>query len=136
MWAGCLNCGVTFYGSGKFCTEKCEDAFLRPPVTKPTAKKCQWCGKPSEKAFCSDKCRLENSGNGNIACVCEVCGKSFVGIYKRKYCSDECRTKGVAKTYAERRPDKCIVCGGPMPADYIGTCSKECQIKFNGRGGV
>lgn len=134
MWAGCLNCGVTFYGSGRFCTSKCEEAFLRPPLHKPVTNKCHWCGKPSEKLFCSDKCKKLNSENGNFKRVCEVCGRGFMGGYIAKYCSDKCRRASIARRWENKRlADKCIQCGGPMPADYVGACSKECQIAFNGR---
>lgn len=126
MWLTCLHCGQTYYGNGKFCTSKCVENFLNPPVyIKPVTKKCHWCGKESEKTFCSDECKKENSRSGSVPRTCQFCGKEFMGSYTTKFCSDDCR--------AERKPDKCIQCGGPMPADYIGACSPKCAIAFGER---
>ena len=134
MWLTCLFCGQTFYGVGKFCTSKCEGYFINPPLpVKPVGKKCLWCGKQCAKAYCSKECKRENSRNGTVTCLCEFCGKSFMGSYAIKYCSDECRVAGVRRKAELRSRDKCIQCGGPMPDDYVGTCSKECQIAFNAK---
>ena len=113
-----------------FCNERCENLFTNPPAPKPTVikKGCRFCGKmlkEDQKIYCSVDCKLSNNTTLNL--VCQRCSGKFRGIAGNRYCSDGCRVEA----REARKKDKCIQCGGDMPADYVGTCSKECQIAWN-----
>lgn len=60
---------------------------------------------------------------GNVICkrTCVVCGKSFDGSPRSKYCSDACR-------HTDQYSSTCIVCGKPTKRGCK-TCSQECLKK-------
>lgn len=131
MWLTCLQCGQTYFGSGKFCTAKCESDYLNPPVRKIVNKRnvCRFCGQPIEKGlYCSEECRKENNRDSYLVkLVCVICNKNFVGRPGMKYCSPECRLIGFrAKTVKSR----CRVCGKPCPNGEA-CCSWKCAVEFN-----
>lgn len=77
--------------------------------------RCHYCGEPlvhtpnaKRKFFCNDHCRTEYYNRKKAAILnarhCEICGKLFAyrGIYTKRFCSAECRTKGSRQVNGNR----------------------------------
>lgn len=142
MWRSCTFCSGFFYGTDGFCGTKCEFDFTNPPpLPKPKGRPCRFCGetlKAGDSLFCSENCRQENHEDLLSDIICAICETEFKGLGGVKYCGDDCRRVGILKNLEirkqeKREAEKCIVCGGPKDESYVGVCSKECQILFNGR---
>lgn len=104
-------------------------------------RKCVVCGKPYHlknlsnvrQKTCSPKCQreakllwkkqydLENPNMDEFFLECQICGKTFKGTRRRKYCSVECRRIGRSK-------HNCLYCGKPISAKRK-YCSHDCQYE-------
>ena len=93
--------------------------------------------------FCSSKCYNRTYYRATYKKDnCKVCGKEYTGKSNSKFCSIECRAKGIwiARKRQERRPNidkvniKCIECN----IDFMGNkkrkyCSVICRNKADNR---
>ena len=64
--------------------------------------------------------------------VCSVCGKTFMGIRKQKFCSNACRAKYRRDTGADDEERICQQCGKPFKCSRFEAnkfCSVECRAK-------
>ncbi len=134
MWGSCTYCSSFFYGSGRFCSPKCEHDFLNPPAPKPKEieKVCKFCGKKlkeDQKSYCSNSCKLESLGEHASRLTCKACGGNFLGYPKTRYCSVVCRESN-RKMVKKFVPGKCRVCGKPCPAGEA-CCSWKCAVEYN-----
>lgn len=86
----CFECDAVFefkYNGEKYCSASCRRAgALR-----------------SEKAR-SERMRLDREALGPIlkACDCVQCGKRFFAEYRKKFCSDNCRSERQKSTYMRK----------------------------------
>lgn len=105
----CLICNKQFitynwqvkHGFGRYCSRKCADLGRR----KRKLFGCKKCGKQFEKwdkltkfrnvVYCSWKCRYGRK-KPKIKTIqfCIICNKKVISSSKRKYCSQECMSKG------------------------------------------
>jgi len=79
----------------------CPDCDPGGRYTKADTVACKSCGANVQQEagrgrrlkYCSDKCRRaeDNRTNGSHGCVCDTCGKQFLGTKKRRFCSERCR---------------------------------------------
>jgi hypothetical protein len=88
------------------------------------------------RGFCSKACkllawkRLHSGRQYTQRCVCGACGRSFLNVGLRKYCSQEC-LDSKARTKKPPIPRTCIQCSAVFMVPYECskgvTCSKKCQ---------
>lgn len=65
--------------------------------------------------------------------ICICCGKEFLGSYKAKYCSNNCKSKARRATHKDDEERICIICGKSFKTNKYSkakTCSKECRVKL------
>lgn len=69
--------------------------------------------------------------------ICPVCGKSFEGVGRQKYCSVKCRSVEMSRrANPKKKPEKKqAAVNKPVPAsaDPVSVCPKDC--KYLGKSG-
>jgi hypothetical protein len=143
-----MICGKKYIVQARFdqktktCSKKCAAVWQSQRVTglqraERITLSCTNCGKeftrlkslegnrPTEKHYCSNKCRQDNGDTQPK--ICTVCGKEYrSNIATSKFCSVECRKKRVIKI--------CEICGKEFSVGYSirerrKHCSYECSNK-------
>lgn len=105
----CLICGQTYMAtrqSQQYCSNECRMKAFKSGSSSAV---CPVCGKTfvktrDDKMYCSRKCTQYYHRHKPQTCV--VCGNEFIGSDGKKYCSKECKRKGMVRVYQGRRIEK------------------------------
>lgn len=147
----CKNCGKEFVSSKvrRYCSDKCKMAGIMKEKAAEKSKLnglyCKVCGKPltgRQRTVCSTVCASKRSKaalkqakqqNEPQTQICKNCGKEFVVMPGRRYCSDECKEAARAQRLDARKNPLnglfCKICGKPLTGKQSMFCSPECERK-------
>ena len=158
----CKVCGKPLTGKQRiFCSDKCKGVeYYKPQKAARAINKaarqqkkaekqsgtkerfCKVCGKPltgRKMSYCKDCAEKRNAGKTKkthkepALRICKNCGKEFVSIKARRYCSDKCRSAGILKGKAAEKSKLnglyCKVCGKPLTGRQRTVCSTACASK-------
>lgn len=67
---------------------------------------------------------------------CQQCGKSFVGHYNSKFCSNNCKSKWRRDNHLDDVDRQCVICGKSFRTNKYGkrkTCSGKCSFILRNR---
>ena len=137
----CLACGASFVQTdprrSTYCSRKCSSPFNAAKAHSPAVQRCLSCGEEflgfkKNGSYCSDRCKAkaDELKSQPKAHVCSQCGKTFLSVRKRRFCSIKCESKN-------RRPTQsgtveCLSCGKTVNVsshfqDGRKYCSPKCQ---------
>ena len=147
----CKNCGKEFVSSKvrRYCSDECKMAGIMKEraaeKSKLNGRFCMVCGKAltgRQRTVCSTVCASKRSKaalkqakqqNEPQTQICKNCGKEFVVMPGRRYCSDECREAARAQRLDARKNPLnglfCKICGKPLTGKQSMFCSPECERK-------
>ena len=116
----CEYCGIEYTHRDKrrrFCSKKCYFADKVESNQRP----CKNCGtlispRGRIREFCDNSCRLAYLKRTKVYPKCLVCGGDIT-LYRRRYCSEECRVKAGVKVSVAGQTLNCTYCGVPI---YVG----------------